>query len=77
MRTCYPWTYREDRDERCKEARLAEAIERHLALAGAPAVVRLARSEQAAFEQSQAELFRLVEDIAGVDPLRLGCALTA
>lgn len=84
-----PWTYREDRDERSDSERLEEAIERHLANAGlcasrftrpgehAPQWIEACTRAEAAHESSQAELFRLVEEIMCVDPVRLGRALTS
>jgi hypothetical protein len=85
-----PWAYREDRDDRSDSERLAEAIERHLANAGvcaslrSPAIALLApgsleasRRADGAYDSSQAELFRLVENMLCVDPVRLGKALTS
>ena len=83
------WSYREDRDDRSDSERLTEAIERHLANPGlraslptsllhraAPGCL-VSRRLEAAYESSQAELFRLVEDMVCVDPVRLGKALTS
>ena len=84
-----PWAYCQDRDERSHGERLEEAVERHLANAalracgfGAAGDTRLewvaaSRRVEAACDSSQAELFRLVEDVAGVDPVRLGKALVS
>jgi hypothetical protein len=83
------WTYQEDREERSDGERLEEAVERHLANAGlcaslftlpvvaAPEWLEASRRAVAAYDNSQAELFRLVEDMMSVDPVRLGKALTA
>ncbi len=85
-----PWAYREDRDERSDSERLEEAIERHLANAGlclslftppvnvaAPGWAQASERAKADHDSSQAELFRLVEDMMCVDPVRLGRALTS
>ena len=83
------WTYRENADERSESERIEEAVERHLANAGlraslftlpvpaTPEWVEASRRAVAACDDSQAELFRLVEDMICVDPVRLGKALTA
>jgi hypothetical protein len=84
------WAYREDRDERSDSERLGEAIERHLANAercaslftppvdvAAPGWAEASKQAKAAHDNSQANLFRLVEDMICVDPVRLGKALTS
>ena len=85
-----PWAYREERDERSDSERLTEAIELHLANAGlcaslftspmdfaAPGSIEASRRAEAAYDSSQADLFRLVEEMVCVDPVRLGEALTS
>lgn len=75
------------RDCRSDEQKLADAVARHLSniglhssLAAEPAL-NIEALEQAradairAFDDSQAELFRLVEDICLIDPRKLGKAL--
>jgi hypothetical protein len=83
------WTYQQHRDERSDSERLEEAVERHLANAGlcaslftlpavgAPEWLEASRQAIVAYDNSQADLFRLVEDMMCVDPVRLGKALMA
>lgn len=77
----------EARDWRSEEQKLADAVARHLANIGLHAslasdsahgnALEAARaSATRAFDDSQADLFRLVEDICLIDPRKLGKALT-
>lgn len=81
----FDWTYGEEPATRDAVQEIKEAVELHLSnrdalTAAVPPVgdidVEVFRQAELAFEDSQAQLFRLIEDALLIHPEKLGRALT-
>jgi hypothetical protein len=71
----------EQSDYRSDEQKLADLLDEHLsnvdALNSAPSDELIFGRAQSAYEDTQAQLWRLIEDMLCVDPRKLGRALNA